>query len=129
MSTRISDLAPEVAAAAQKGIDALTEFGILHAVTSTLRTVDEQGALYAQGRQSLDRVNALRKMAKLFPIVAVENTYTVTNCDGVKNKSNHQGGRALDIVPLNAQGSPEWPVPKDPRLFVGGRLDKGEGRD
>lgn len=127
MNTKISDLVPEVAAAAQNGIDALNRFDIPHAVTSTLRSVDEQAALYAQGRQALDRVNALREKAGMYPCTLSENNYTVTNCDGVKVKSNHQGGRALDIVPLNDQGSPTWPPGGDPRWQKIADIMKGQG--
>jgi len=43
------------------------------------RTTEEQQALYAQGRTKPGGI--------------------VTNCDGVKNKSKHQGGNAVDAVP------------------------------
>ena len=127
MSVKISDLMPDVASAAQNGIDALNRFGIPYAVTSTLRTVDEQAALFAQGRESLDRVNALRKTANMYPIGGSENTYTVTNADGVKHKSNHQSGRALDVVPLNSQASPVWPGKEDPRWKQISDIMKGQG--
>ena len=47
-------------------------------ITSGLRTLEEQQELYAQGR------------TKSGPIV--------TNADGVNNKSNHQGGNAVDVA-------------------------------
>jgi peptidoglycan LD-endopeptidase CwlK len=127
MSTKISDLVPEVSAVAQRCVNALITAGIPHAVTSTLRTVEEQAALYAQGRLPLDRVNDLRKAAGLYAIGAEDNTYTVTNADGVTNKSNHQSGRALDVVPLNTQGSPVWPDHSDPRWKQISDIFKSQG--
>ena len=49
------------------------------------------------------------------PINEAQNAHTVTNADGVKYRSNHQGGRALDIVPLDAQDQPQWPPATDIR--------------
>ena len=115
MSTKISDLAPTVAVKAIAAIQEMQDRGISHAVTSTLRTTAEQIALYAQGRKTLEEVNALRATATMRPIVAAENLYTVTNADGVVNKSNHQSGRALDVVPVGENDQPVWPVPSDPR--------------
>ena len=127
MNTKISDLMPDVSPLAQAAVDEMEMKGIPHAVTSTLRTVDEQAALYAQGRETLDRVNALRKVAGMYEILASENTYTVTNCDGVNTKSNHQSGRAIDIVPLNDRGSPIWPPHSDPRWQPIVDVMKGRG--
>jgi hypothetical protein len=57
----------------------------------------------------------------------VENAYTVTNADGVKYKSNHQSGRALDVVPVNAAGNPEWPGAEDPRWQMIAAVFKSQG--
>ncbi len=115
MSTKLTDLMPDVQGKAQLAVEALKAAGIPYAVTSTLRTEAEQAALYSQGRDALLTVNQLRSTAGLPPIGAADNTYTVTNADGVRYKSNHQGGRALDVVPLNAAGNPSWPAGSDPR--------------
>jgi peptidoglycan LD-endopeptidase CwlK len=115
MNTNIDDLQSDVAARAHASMAALKVSGIPAAVTSTLRTEAVQMALFAQGRDALPAVNLLRSQAGMPPIGAVDNSYTVTNCDGVKYKSNHQGGRALDVVPLNAAGNPVWPDHMDPR--------------
>jgi len=48
-------------------------------VTCTARTVKEQVALYAQGRQSLSEVNVLRAQAQLPLITEVENKNKVTS--------------------------------------------------
>lgn len=114
MSRKLEDLLPKVCAAATRAIADLHSRGINVIVTSTLRTLDEQKALYAQGRKSLEEVNALRQKAGLYRLVESENKYTVTNADGVKHKSNHQGGAALDVVPEQG-GRPVWPTASDPR--------------
>jgi len=112
MSKRIEDLDPLVQPKARTFLSLIP---IPYVVTSTLRTLEEQGALYARGRKPLDEVNALRSRAGMYLLSASENTYTVTNCDGVRYKSNHQGGRALDVVPANVAGNPIWPPATDPR--------------
>ena len=114
MSRSISDLKPRVTAAAARALADLSSRGVKVVVTSTLRTEAEQAALYAQGRGPLDAVNAKRKAAKMHAITESENKYTVTNADGVKHKSNHQGGAALDVVPEQG-GRPVWPPASDPR--------------
>ena len=52
------------------------------------RTTTEQQALYAPGHT----IPGLK----------------VTNADGVVNKSNHQTGRAIDSVFMDANGNPSW---------------------
>jgi peptidoglycan L-alanyl-D-glutamate endopeptidase CwlK len=52
--------------------------GIAHIVTSTVRTLDEQAALYAQGRRNLVEVNVLRRAVGMYPLSAAENEYCVT---------------------------------------------------
>ena len=127
MSTKLEDLAPMVCAAALKALSELKAAGVQFVVTYTLRTEKEQAALYAQGRSPLSEVNALRKAAGLYEIkeylgkdkkVHSDNDYTVTKCDGVKNKSAHQSGKALDVVPdldPSEKQTPGWPAPSDPR--------------
>jgi hypothetical protein len=115
MSTKISDLLPSVAVKALAALQAMTDRRVPYAVTSTLRTTAEQQALFAQGRMTFDQVNALRATAGMRLIVAAENLYTVTNADGIHYLSNHQSGKALDVVPTNSSGAPEWPVPTDIR--------------
>jgi len=117
MSREISDLDPSVIRPAQQALDDLRDRDVLHAVTSTRRTADEQIALYAQGpgRASLEIVNLLRKHAGMGMIAPGENTYQVTNCDGVNTFSNHQKGLALDVVPLETSGRAVWPPATDSR--------------
>jgi hypothetical protein len=82
--------------------------GIKYVRWSTKRFDIEQKALYAQGRSSLLIVNALRNNAGLHLIDDKENSYTITNCDGIKTKSQHQFGNAVDYVILNKYKNPTW---------------------
>ncbi|MGL4949628.1 MAG: M15 family metallopeptidase [Anaeroplasmataceae bacterium] len=98
-------LVPEVKEAVEKTLAALKEQDIPIFVSETLRDQNVQQAYYAQGRESLEVVNALRKAAGLYLLKDSDNKKTITNCDGVKNKSNHQVrdesglGHAIDLVP------------------------------
>jgi len=114
VSRKLSDLTHIARQMAEAAFADLEKAGIRFACTSTLRTVEEQQALYAQGREPLEKVNALRAKAGLYRLAPSENTYTVTNCDGIKSKSRHQSGNALDVVPVE-NGKPVWPKDTDPR--------------
>jgi len=107
VSNKISDLLPEVRDIATAFLAALDAAKLSYVITSTFRTVDEQIAYFAQGRAPLDIVNLLRRRAEMRPITAADNTYTITKCDGVTSRSNHQGGRAMDVVPM-VGGLPTW---------------------
>lgn len=124
MSKRIEDLDPAVQPKARMFLSLIP---IPYVVTSTLRTTAEQKALYAQGRDGLVEVNAKRLTAGMRLIGDKENLYTVTRCDGVIHKSNHQGGRALDVVPAGAGGNPIWPQGTDPRWEMIGKAGREAG--
>jgi peptidoglycan L-alanyl-D-glutamate endopeptidase CwlK len=81
-------------------------------VTATGRTVEEQEALYAQGRQPLEKVNALRKKAGLWLIGEKENGYTVTST--LKSRHLLYGGvsEAFDIVIVKGK-HPSWNPKED----------------
>jgi hypothetical protein len=100
MTTRIEDMGAQYQIPAWTLKHALEAANEPHVITSTRRSDSEQIALHAQGRKKLEEVNALRGKAHMGPITDNENSYTVTNCDGVTTKSPHQAGRAIDIVPL-----------------------------
>jgi len=120
----LESLTETTRAKAIKALELCKSANIPVAVTSTRRTDDEQIALYAQGRLGLLAVNTLRRKAGLYQLAESENTYTVTNCDGVKSKSKHQAGLALDVVPTK-NGAPIWPDITDIRwkqisdIFIG----------
>lgn len=61
------------------------DFGI--PLDGGLRTVERQKELYAQGRTKPGKI--------------------ITKTDGVKNKSNHQSGKAVDIYAW-VDGKPSW---------------------
>lgn len=54
------------------------DIGIEIMLTCTSRSLDEQSALYAQGRDDLNTVNSKRKLANMTPITDSENKYKVT---------------------------------------------------
>jgi peptidoglycan LD-endopeptidase CwlK len=73
-------------------------------IGSGMRTHEQQNALFAQGRHTLNKVNSLRARAGLPSISAVDNTHRVTNARG--GQSNHNlthallphGPAAVDVV-------------------------------
>jgi hypothetical protein len=114
MSRRVDRLNPKAAAAALRAQKRLDDAGVAHFTDSTLRLLIEQQALHAQGRESLIAVNALRSQAGFYLLTEKENNHTVTNADGIKYKSAHQDGNAIDEVPAE-NGRPVWPPASDPR--------------
>ncbi len=82
----------------------LDEAKIRYFINETLRTIEVQRAYYAQGRQPLIEVNALRKLAGLWQITDVENRRKIT----WTMKSKHLEGLAIDIVPLNPTTKRLW---------------------
>lgn len=87
MSSRLAGVDPEVATRVQRVLDAMAALGFPMVVTAGLRTVEQQQALYAQGRTAPGRI--------------------VTYADGVRKPSHHQSGRAVDCVFL-VDGKPSW---------------------
>jgi len=118
MNTSIDMLDSRLIAIAKAFIDELIKLRIPHVLWCTIRTTDEQVALYFQGRASLRMVNILRKKAKMRLLSEKENGYTVTERDGVNDFSNHQMGLALDVVPRGGYGQPVWPSATDPRWLT-----------
>jgi hypothetical protein len=79
-------------------------------IIETDRSQVIQNAYYAQGREKLEVVNSLRKIAGLYLIKERENTI-VTNA----KVSNHTGGNAVDICPevRGKPGYPRWSAPME----------------
>jgi peptidoglycan L-alanyl-D-glutamate endopeptidase CwlK len=94
MNSKIENLNPEVAEKAKLLIEKCKDQDIDIVITSTLRTKDEQEALYAQGRSSLFNVNELRKKAGMSPIREYDNMNKVS----WTLKSKHLSGNAFDIA-------------------------------
>lgn len=110
-STKITDLTPAMQTLYKKFVKAMKEASLEFKVTCTARDIKEQKALYAQGRESLENTNSLRKKAGLPPITAVENKRKVT----WTLKSKHivdesvTKSSAFDIVLLN-DGRATWDI-------------------
>lgn len=86
MSSRsLDDLRPEVRPRVDDFLAACKTAGIDILVTCTLRTMEEQAALYAQGRTAVGHI--------------------VTNAK--PGQSAHNYGLALDVVPI-VNGKPDW---------------------
>lgn len=104
MSRDLKDLHPKVheQALTLKRL-AKEKFGLNIIFTQTLRTEEEQQALFSQGRNPLSVTNALRAKAKLPPISEKENKSIVTKASTVKN-SLHGYGLAFDIAITDPTG-------------------------
>ena len=118
-SRDIKDLTPAMQVFFQKFKNEMDKAKISFAVTCTARTVKEQQALYAQGRQKLSEVNALRKMAGLDPITAEENkrkvTWTLASkhiVDLDDNNPDNNLSRAFDIV-ITKNKKATWDIKVD----------------
>lgn len=100
----INLLHPEVKAKAEELVaKAQDKLNLRLIITQTLRTQEEQVALFAQGRQSLDKVNELRKLANYAPLTATENRNKVTNASSAAD-SFHGYGLAFDIAVVDSTG-------------------------
>ncbi len=78
--------------------------GINLRIVQALRSLDEQNALYVQGRQDLTVVNDFRRKVKWPDILKYENR-KVTNAK--PGESWHNFGRAFDVVPMENK-VPNW---------------------
>lgn len=90
-STKLSDLEPDVQAMFEATVAACKAIGITVVVTCTLRSIAEQTALYAQGRNTLAEVNRLRKIAGLYALADSENKNCVTWTMHSKHLPNANG--------------------------------------
>lgn len=76
-------------------------------LTQTYRPNELQAAYYAQGRQSLEKVNSLRKVAGIAPITDAENKVKITNSKPGQSLHNVYPSRAFDIAFTDVPGD-EW---------------------
>ena len=102
MSARIDDLEPATREMCRRFMDAARDAGHDIRVTHTLRTLDEQAHLYAQGRTLPGRI--------------------VTNAE--PGQSPHNCGAAFDIC---FAGAVPFPPETDPRWLALGQLGEGLG--
>lgn len=77
-SRNLDDLVPELKEKAVQHQQKCKEAGIDIMFTCTARSTKEQIALYAQGRQGIEEVNELRRIAKMPPITEESNKRAVT---------------------------------------------------
>lgn len=115
-SRKIEDLTPILQPIATEFVVRCKEAGIDTMFTCTARSFQEQVALYAQGRQELEEVNRLRKIAFLPPINAEMNKREVTWTLASKHIINlyddiaeNDKAHAFDIVVLK-NGKAVWDV-------------------
>ncbi len=83
MASKLNGLSPDLLDKLGRVMAAMAALGHPMKVVQGLRTVEQQQVLYAQGRTAPGKI--------------------VTNCDGIKNKSNHQAaadgfGHAADCA-------------------------------
>jgi len=105
----VKKLKPNTMLKAQLAIDKLNRDGVRFAISETYREQAVQDAYYAQGRQSLDVINTLRKKAGLKDISAKEGMNIITHA----KISKHTAGNALDVYPTNETGSIIWNATRD----------------
>jgi len=105
----IDDLIPEARDAFQKAQKDPDMKNKPFQVICVLRSLLEQEALYAQGRELLDQVNARRSRAGMIWITADENKHQVTwTLKGAHLPDANGKSRAVDFVALNEQGRTTW---------------------
>jgi peptidoglycan L-alanyl-D-glutamate endopeptidase CwlK len=105
MNTKIELLRPDARPYFEKFLSRLDRAGYLYAVLETLRTQAVQNAYYAQGRETLAVINALRKEAGLYLVGEAEAKRIVTHT----LHSVHMDGGAADIVPV-VDGKIPWTI-------------------
>jgi len=118
-SRKISDLTPSMQAKFKRFAALMLQKGIPFTVTCTARTVDEQAALYAQGRKNLLSVNVLRNMAGLPALTSEAQNKIVTWTLASKHiidlndgRPGNDQSRAFDIA-ITPGGKPVWDVKVD----------------
>lgn len=102
----LKELLPEVQGKVYSAIKELNSKGIAFIVLETYRDQMVQDAYYAQGRESLEVVNALRFKAGLRPLTDRENQQIITKA----KYSYHTKRRAIDIVPTLSSGNIPWNI-------------------
>ena len=91
--------------------------GIPLRISQGHRTLEEQAALYAQGRSDLDAVNVLRVKLS-WPAIKNHENIKVTWAEA--GSSWHNYHRAFDVVPMS-DGTPDWLSPHWERIGAIGR--------
>lgn len=127
-SRKTEDLSSRARAALAAFDQGMRAAGVRYIITSTLRTPEEQGALYAQGRLPLGEVNARRAAVGMGPITAEQNAKRVTwtlhsrhlpitaqdVAAGRELAEDIGKARAFDIAVLKGDKLPTW----DPKVDI-----------
>lgn len=119
-SRNIDDLKPELALKYREFLARCQSAGLDVIITCTSRTVQEQHALYAQGRSSLSEVNRLRAVCGLGPITEQANTRCVTwtmqskhLVDLTDYSPDNDKSSAFDFAVKGADGHVVWDLKAD----------------
>lgn len=117
-SRKIEDLMPELQEKFALFKEKMDTANISFVVTCTARSMDEQVALYAQGRQDLEEVNELRKKCDLYELTEKENRHKVTwtlnsmHIPVIDVMKESHGSRAFDIA-LKIGKKAHWDIKVD----------------
>jgi hypothetical protein len=106
MSRSIGDLDPRIQERAHSFIRELQALGFRYSILETRRSPLVQRAYYAQGREPLNAINKKRADAGLYLLGEAEGKRIIT----WTRKSLHLDGFALDVVPVNSNGSIPWSI-------------------
>lgn len=101
---RLDELTNDMADRALDFLHDLRDNDIAVAVVETYRPQKVQDAFFAQGREPLEKVNALRAEAGLGPINAATNKQQITRA----TLSKHTKREAMDVVPIRPNGEWDW---------------------
>lgn len=118
-SRQVTDLTPSMQTKFKAFALAMFQANIPFILTCTARSVKEQVALYAQGRELLFDVNNLRELAGLPHINAEQNKHKVTwtlqskhLIDLDDGNPDNDKSRAFDVA-ITRDGKPVWDVKVD----------------
>jgi len=118
-SRKIEDCTPSLQQKIKAFAIAMYRAGIPFIITCTARIVDEQVALYAQGRKPLEDVNRLRAIAGLAAISGTQNknkvTWTLQSnhlIDLDDGNPDNDKSRAFDFA-ISPGGKPVWDIKVD----------------
>jgi len=112
---RINQLDLQAKVAAGEALAELESLPFDVMITETQRSNLRQLAYFAQGRLPQEDVNALRRLDGLAPTT---DKGIITQLDGIKYRSKHQDGQAMDVVPMK-DGKLNWNASTDTWLSLG----------
>lgn len=110
-SNKITDLNADLAAVyseAKAAYLAAYPGGLRPRLGETYRPMNVQAAYFAQGRQPLAAINALRHIAGLAPIGSVEAGRVITKAQPGQSAHNFYPARAFDVQLLKPTGDVDW---------------------